>query len=315
MSVDRRAVPHRRIAGCDRLRSAASRWPRSLRSPPRRRAATSGRPWVRSRLPRPLATCSGRCLAARSVHWSGCARRSSSLDWCSRWRWGWFTGCIARRRRWSKRRCVPGRDGARATGALGVGIGVVLLAAFVRPVRRGIVHDPVAARSLGTLACSDDALPMIYGVALSVTYLAATVSAAVAGRLTQRRSATWLMRGVLILSAGATIPMLFATILVDVRGSARGAGGRGRSGPDPRLRGRRLGVLAGATRSGGEPDVERRHPRLGCQSVDGRRHHPGQPGASARPGRGDLSRDGRDSVRSRPGLARSAGDAHTGASG
>jgi DHA1 family multidrug resistance protein-like MFS transporter len=103
-----------------------------------------------------------------------------------------------------------GRDGARATGALGVGIGVVLLAAFGVQFVEGsfMILLPL---QLGHFGVSDDALPMIYGVALSVTYLAATVSAAVAGRLTQRRSATWLMRGVLILSAGATIPMLFAT--------------------------------------------------------------------------------------------------------
>jgi MFS family permease len=64
---------------------------------------------------------------------------------------------------------------------------------------------------LDRLGVTDDELPMIYGVALSLTYLAATIAAAVAGRLTQKRSATWLMRGVLVLAAVATIPMLFAT--------------------------------------------------------------------------------------------------------
>jgi MFS family permease len=104
----------------------------------------------------------------------------------------------------------PTRDDSRAAGALGVGIAVALAAAFAVQFVEGsfMILMPIQLERLGV---ADDSLPMIYGAALSATYLAATVAAAVAGRLTQRRSATWLMRVVLILSAVATIPMLFTT--------------------------------------------------------------------------------------------------------
>src|SRR6185436_12751287 len=51
----------------------------------------------------------------------------------------------------------------------------------------------------------------IYGVGLSVTYLAATVAAAVAGRLSNKRSPMTLIRGLAIISLVMLVPMAFVT--------------------------------------------------------------------------------------------------------
>jgi MFS family permease len=65
---------------------------------------------------------------------------------------------------------------------------------------------PVELERLGV---TDDVFPMIYGVGLSVTYLAATVAAAVAGRLSGTRSPIWLIAVVSIVSLVLLVPMAF----------------------------------------------------------------------------------------------------------
>ena len=99
---------------------------------------------------------------------------------------------------------------------------------------------------------------MIYGAALSATYLAATIAAAVAGRLTQHRSATWLMRVVLILVAAATHSDALRNDVVEP--VAPVLGGRGWRGARHRRTRRRPQRPAHLARAGGQPDVERRHP-------------------------------------------------------
>jgi MFS family permease len=102
------------------------------------------------------------------------------------------------------------RETAREGGALGVGIAVALIAAFALQFIEGtfMILFPVELERLGV---GDDTFPMIYGVGLSVTYLAATIAAAAAGRLSGKRSAIWLMRMVSIVSLVLLVPMVFVT--------------------------------------------------------------------------------------------------------
>jgi DHA1 family multidrug resistance protein-like MFS transporter len=100
------------------------------------------------------------------------------------------------------------RQTKRESGALGVGIGVALAAAFVLQFIEGtfMILFPVELERLGV---TDDIFPMVYGVGLSVTYLAATVAAALAGRLSSKRSPFWLMRIAAIVSLVMLVPMAF----------------------------------------------------------------------------------------------------------
>jgi DHA1 family multidrug resistance protein-like MFS transporter len=102
------------------------------------------------------------------------------------------------------------RDATRESGALGVGIAVALVAAFFLQFVEGsfMILFPIELERLGV---GDDAFPMIYGVGLSVTYLAATVAAAVAGRLSGKRSPIWLMSISALLSVVILVPMAFVT--------------------------------------------------------------------------------------------------------
>jgi DHA1 family multidrug resistance protein-like MFS transporter len=102
------------------------------------------------------------------------------------------------------------RDTAKQGGALGVGIAVALIAAFVIQFIEGtfMILFPIELERLGV---TDDVFPTVYGVGLSVTYLAATVAAAAAGRMSGKRSAIWLMRTVSIVSLVLLVPMAFVT--------------------------------------------------------------------------------------------------------
>jgi len=100
------------------------------------------------------------------------------------------------------------RDASRKGGALGVGIAVALTAAFVLQFIEGtfLILFPVELERLGV---TNDVFPMIYGVGLSLTYLAATVAAAVAGRLSGTRSPIGLIASVSIVSLVLLVPMAF----------------------------------------------------------------------------------------------------------
>lgn len=100
------------------------------------------------------------------------------------------------------------REATRKGGALGVGIAVALIAAFVLQFIEGtfMILFPVELERLGV---TDDVFPMVYGVGLSVTYLAATVAAAVAGRMSGGRSPMYLMRMMSLVSLLLLIPMAF----------------------------------------------------------------------------------------------------------
>jgi len=102
------------------------------------------------------------------------------------------------------------REVSRRSGALGIGIAVALIAAFFLQFIEGtfLILFPIELERLGV---GDDVFPMIYGVGLSVTYLAATVAAAVAGRLSGRRSPTWLMALASMASLVLLVPMAFVT--------------------------------------------------------------------------------------------------------
>jgi DHA1 family multidrug resistance protein-like MFS transporter len=102
------------------------------------------------------------------------------------------------------------RGATRKPGALGVGIGVALMAAFLFQFVEGsfMILFPIELELLGV---ADDVFPVVYGVGLSITYLAATVAAAVAGRLSGTRSPIWLMSVSAIVSLVVLIPMAFVT--------------------------------------------------------------------------------------------------------
>lgn len=102
------------------------------------------------------------------------------------------------------------QDTKRATGALGIGIGVALSAAFLLQFVEGtfMILFPIELERLGV---TNDMFPMIYGVGLSVTYLAATVAAAVAGRLSGKRSPMWLISVASVVSLTVLVPMAFVS--------------------------------------------------------------------------------------------------------
>jgi DHA1 family multidrug resistance protein-like MFS transporter len=102
------------------------------------------------------------------------------------------------------------RDGARGSGSLGVGIAVALVAAFLLQFVEGtfMILFPIELERLGV---SDDVFPMIYGVGLSVTYLAATIAATVAGRLSGKRSPAWMMAVSATLSLVILVPIAFVS--------------------------------------------------------------------------------------------------------
>jgi MFS family permease len=102
------------------------------------------------------------------------------------------------------------RDAARSSGSLGVGIAVALVAAFLLQFVEGtfMILFPIELERLGV---GDDVFPMIYGVGLSVTYLAATIAAAVAGRFSGKRSPIWMMAVSATLSLVILVPMAFVS--------------------------------------------------------------------------------------------------------
>ena len=102
-----------------------------------------------------------------------------------------------------------GRSGDGSGQAFGLGLTVVLIAAFTFQFVEGtfIVLLPFQLERLGV---APDWMTMIYGVGLSITYLAATIAAAVGGRLTKRWSAASLMPWVLAGGLVVLVPMAFA---------------------------------------------------------------------------------------------------------
>jgi MFS family permease len=105
---------------------------------------------------------------------------------------------------------ATGREQSRAQGALGAGIAVALVAAFVLQFIEGtfLILFPTELTRLGV---SNDVFPMVYGVGLSVVYLAATIAAAVAGRMTNRWSPMTLIAWMSVISVVALAPMMFVT--------------------------------------------------------------------------------------------------------
>ncbi len=103
----------------------------------------------------------------------------------------------------------PARGGAPSGGGLGAGMAVALLAAFVMQFVEGgfIVLLPLQVERLGA---TGDSLPWVIGAGLSATYLAASIAAAVGGRLVGRRSATSLLGWVLLLGLLALPPLALA---------------------------------------------------------------------------------------------------------
>lgn len=104
---------------------------------------------------------------------------------------------------------TPNRQQPRSQGSVGVGIAVALLAAFLLQFIEGtfLILFPIELERLGV---TDEMFPMVYGVGLSVVYLAATIAAAVAGRLANRWSAMTLMAGMSLISMVLLLPMAFA---------------------------------------------------------------------------------------------------------
>jgi MFS family permease len=107
---------------------------------------------------------------------------------------------------------APTRSGRAGDGdgqALGLGLAVVLIAAFTFQFVEGtfIVLLPFQLEHLGV---ASDWMTIVYGVGLSITYLAATIAAAVGGHLTKRWSAATLMPWVLALGLLVLVPMAFA---------------------------------------------------------------------------------------------------------
>ena len=102
-----------------------------------------------------------------------------------------------------------GRSGAGGGQAFGVGLAVVLIAAFTFQFVEGtfIVLLPFQLERLGV---APDWMTLVYGVGLSITYLAATIAAAVGGRLTKRWSAATLMPWVIAGGLLVLVPMAFA---------------------------------------------------------------------------------------------------------
>jgi DHA1 family multidrug resistance protein-like MFS transporter len=102
------------------------------------------------------------------------------------------------------------REASRQSGAVGVGIAVALIAAFLIQFIEGsfMILFPIELERLGV---ENDVFPMVYGVGLSVTYLAATVAAAVAGRLSGKRSPFSLMTVLAVVSLVMLVPMAFVT--------------------------------------------------------------------------------------------------------
>ncbi len=98
------------------------------------------------------------------------------------------------------------REATKRPGVVGLGIGVALLAAFMLQFVEGtfLILFPVELERLGV---TDEMFPMVYGVGLSVTYLAATVAAAVAGRLSGKVSPFRLMTGMALVSLVLLVPM------------------------------------------------------------------------------------------------------------
>ena len=101
------------------------------------------------------------------------------------------------------------RSEERTGGAFGLGMVVALLAAFAAQFVEGslIVLLPIQVEQLGA---APESLPWVIGIGLSATYLAATLAAAVGGRLAGRRSAISLLIGVLALGLVALIPLALA---------------------------------------------------------------------------------------------------------
>ena len=108
---------------------------------------------------------------------------------------------------------APARSGRVGEGggrAVGLGLAVVLIAAFTFQFVEGtfIVLLPFQLERLGV---ASDWMTLVYGVGLSITYLAATIAAAVGGRLTKRWSAASMMPWVLAGGLLVLVPMAFAS--------------------------------------------------------------------------------------------------------
>ena len=98
---------------------------------------------------------------------------------------------------------------AKRGGVFTPAVLVALLAAFGAQFVEGsfIVALPLELERLGV---EPDALPWVLGTGLSLTYLAATVAAALGGRLVAGRSATTLLRYALLLGMLALVPLALA---------------------------------------------------------------------------------------------------------
>jgi MFS family permease len=103
----------------------------------------------------------------------------------------------------------PARGSIPRTGLFGAGAVVALVAAFtVQFVEGGlIVLLPLELERLGV---APEALPGILGVGFSATYLAATIAAAVGGRLAAKRPPLSVLCVVLLLGLVALAPLAFA---------------------------------------------------------------------------------------------------------
>ena len=87
---------------------------------------------------------------------------------------------------------------------------MALIAAFVLQFVEGtfMILFPTELERLGV---TDDIFPMVYGVGLSVVYLAATIAAAVGGRMTNRWSPMTLLTVMSVIAVAALVPMAFVT--------------------------------------------------------------------------------------------------------
>jgi MFS transporter, DHA1 family, multidrug resistance protein len=105
---------------------------------------------------------------------------------------------------------VSSRESERGGRVFGAGMVVALVSAFLIHFVEGglLVMLPLEMERLGLRS---DALAWTLGIGLSATYLAATVAALVAGRMSVGRSPIALMAGVLLVGLIALVPLAFVT--------------------------------------------------------------------------------------------------------
>ncbi|MFN8523373.1 MAG: MFS transporter [Chloroflexota bacterium] len=110
------------------------------------------------------------------------------------------------------------RESARPGGLFSAGLVAALIAGFLVQFVEGglLVFLPLQLANLGA---EEESLPWIMGMGLSLVYLAATISAAVAGRLAAKHSPVMLLRWTALAALAAVIPLALATTWIQFLGA------------------------------------------------------------------------------------------------